>query len=78
MRHMHWLFEALGREYDKPNRTELDSALRQLLGLDETQTCYEVWAAIKALPAEEQEQLPAKVSELLEPPVPELATAVQG
>lgn len=67
MRHLHWLFEALGRPYDKPTRTQVDSALRGLLGLDEAQTCYEVWAAIKALPAEEQELLPERVSELLEP-----------
>lgn len=65
MRHLHWLFEALGRPYDKPNRTQIDLALRGLLGLDEARTCYEVWAAIKALPAEEMAMLPVRVSEVL-------------
>lgn len=67
MRHLHWLFEALGRPYDKPNRTVVDAALRKLVGLDETDTCYEVWAAIKALPSDKQESLAQLVSEMLEP-----------
>lgn len=61
MRHLHWLFEELGLDYDKPNRTWLDGVLRDITGLDASATCYEVWAAIKALPTVEQALLPDRI-----------------
>ena len=57
LRQMHWLFEALDLEYDKPNRKRVDAAIRAELGMPDDAHCPEVWSAIKALSQEEQEAL---------------------
>lgn len=66
MRHMHWLFDVLDRPYSDSGRREMDRALRQVLGLDESLHCPEVWSAIKGLTSEERDGLPARLSEVLE------------
>jgi hypothetical protein len=65
MQHMHWLFEALDLPYDKPQRIRVDRALRQVIGTPEGAKCPEVWAAVKALPAEDRSALPAQIGPLL-------------
>ena len=57
MRHMDWLFDALGIESDKANRRRVDTALREVLGSAEGDHCPEVWAAYKALDDDEREAL---------------------
>ena len=49
MRHMDWLFDALGLQSDKDNRRRVDTAIRAELGVAEDAHCPEVWAAVKAL-----------------------------
>jgi hypothetical protein len=64
-RHMGWLFEALELPFDKTERRQVDSALRQVLRTPEGAHCPEVWAAIKALSDDERAGLPAEVSAVL-------------
>ena len=64
-RHLMPLFDALELPYDQPNRRKVDTALREMFGLDDSAHCPEVWACIKALPAEEFAALPARVAEHL-------------
>ena len=64
-RHMRWLFDALDLEYDKANRTRVDTAIRKVLGLAEGARCPEVWSSIKALQPEARDRLPARVAEVL-------------
>lgn len=61
MRHMDWLFEALGWPDDKEHRRRLDTALRAELELPEDAHCPEVWAAVKALSDEERAGLPGRL-----------------
>lgn len=60
MRHMGWLFDALDVEQDQDSRRQLDSAIRETLGLPEGAHCPEVWAAIK----ERRDELDALVPEI--------------
>ena len=46
-RHMGWLFESLGLEYDKPTRAKVHAAIADALGLPADAHCPEVWAALK-------------------------------
>ena len=64
-RHLGSLFESLGLEYDKPNRTWVDAAIREVLGVAEGAHCPEVWSAIKALSPAERDDLPARVVDAL-------------
>jgi hypothetical protein len=57
MRHMSWLFDALGVEDDKRTRTRADAALRQHLEMGPDAHCPEIWAAIKVLSPEERDAL---------------------
>ena len=66
LRNMHSLFEALGLEYDKPNRKRVDRAIRETIEAPAEWHCPEVWAAIKALPPGERDELPSRVAEALE------------
>ena len=52
-RHMTWLFEELGLEYDKANRRDVDTALRELLAVPAEAHCPEIWAAVKGLEPDE-------------------------
>jgi hypothetical protein len=56
-RHLGWVFEALDVPYDPPHRKQVDSALKDVLGLSSATHCPEVWAAIKALPEGELQSL---------------------
>lgn len=64
-RHLRWLFDALDLEYDKANRTRVDTAIREVLGLAQGVHCPEVWSSIKALQPEDRDSLPARVAEVL-------------
>jgi len=64
-RHLGSLFETLGLAYEKPERARVDAAIRQVLGFGPDAHCPQIWAAIKALPPEDREKLPAHVSEHL-------------
>ncbi len=57
LRQMHWLFDALDLDDDKPNRQRVDVAIRAELEMPESAKCPEVWAAIKALPDAQREAL---------------------
>lgn len=46
-RHLSWLFDDLGLDYDKGQRARVDSALHEVLGLAPEARCPEVWAAVK-------------------------------
>ena len=61
LRQMHWLFDALVLDYDKPNRELVDAAIRAELGMPESVRCPEVWAAIKALTDAQREALVPEV-----------------
>jgi hypothetical protein len=61
-RHLGWMFEALDLPYDKDNRRRVDTAIKQVLGLDTETHCPEVWSAIKALPQGELESLVPELS----------------
>lgn len=65
MRQMHWMFDALGLEYDKANRKRADLAIREILEMPDDAHCPEVWAAIKALTDDERAGLPAEVAKVL-------------
>jgi hypothetical protein len=65
MRHLTSMFETLELEYDKPNRTRVDAALRRLLGMGPEQHCTEIWAAYKALSDDERANLVPRVREAL-------------
>ncbi|NTW28336.1 MAG: hypothetical protein HGA39_03095 [Coriobacteriia bacterium] len=65
LRSMHWLFEALDLEYDKPSRKRVDAAIREVLGSPADAHCPEVWAAIKGLSEAERADLTPRVAELL-------------
>ena len=64
-RHLGSLFEALGLEYDKADRTRVDVAIREVLGVAEGAHCPEVWSAIKALSPAQRDELPARVADAL-------------
>ena len=64
-RHLGWLFESLGLEYEKANRVRVDTAIREVLGVAEGAHCPEVWSAIKALTPAERDDLPWRVAEVL-------------
>jgi hypothetical protein len=57
MRHMAWLFEALGLAYDAENRRRVDSALREVLAVGPDAHCPEIWAAVKTLDDADREAL---------------------
>ena len=65
MRHLHDLFDVLDLEYTAENREAVDGAIRDALDLADGESCPGVWSAIKELPPEERESLPAQVSERL-------------
>lgn len=65
MRHMAWLFEALGLPDDRPQRIRVDAALREALDISGGAHCPEVWSAIKALSAEERTALVPRLRDLL-------------
>lgn len=65
MRHLEDVFVALGLEYDKPNRTRVDAALRPLLGMGPQQHCPEIWAAYKALSDSERAALVPQIAKAL-------------
>jgi len=65
LRHMKDVFEALGLEYDKPNRKRVDAAVRQILSIPADEHCPEVWAAVKALPDDERTLLVGRIGESL-------------
>lgn len=65
MRHMQWLFDALGIESDKVHRRLVDTALRSVLGSAEDDHCPEVWAAYKALNEEARAALVPTLRETL-------------
>jgi len=66
MRHLGQLFEVLGLEYDAASRARVDAAIRDTLGLGPGPACPEVWAALKALSADERDALPSQVVARLE------------
>lgn len=66
MRHLDWLFEALGLESDKDNRRRLDTALRSALSTAEDAHCPEIWAALKALSEDERAALVPRLRGSLE------------
>ena len=49
-RHLHWLFEALELEYDRPNRLRVDRAVRQVLDIGLDVPCGQVWLAAARMP----------------------------
>lgn len=57
LRHMDWLFEALGLEYIAENRARIDAALRAIFGLPVEAGCPVLWATIKSLSDDEREAL---------------------
>lgn len=57
LRHMDWLFEALGLEYIAENRARIDAALRAIFGLPVEAGCPALWATIKSLSDDEREAL---------------------
>jgi len=59
---MTWLFEAVGLEYNKPNRKLVDEVVREAVGLEAPAYCPEAWAAVKALTDDERSALAASVS----------------
>ena len=66
MRHMAWLFDALGVDDDKRNRKRADVALRAHFGMGDDAHCPEIWAAIKALSPEERDALVPVVGDALD------------
>lgn len=66
MRHMQWMFDELGLPDHKKNRTRADAAIRQVLQIDDAAHCPEVWAAIKALSADERDDLVPRVGAALD------------
>ena len=66
MRHMDWLFDELSLSSDKKNRAQVDSAIRQVLGLPDDAHCPDVWGAIKHLSDDERFDLAPHVAEILE------------
>ncbi len=65
MRQMKWLFEALDLPYEKPQRVQVDAALRRLLATPEGAHCPEIGSAIKALSDDEQRELVPQVRHIL-------------
>lgn len=66
MRNMHWLFEALDLPYEKAERTRVDLALRDELGIErEGCKCPEVNRALKALSDDERLALVPRLKERL-------------
>lgn len=61
-RHLGYLFDTLGLEYDKANRARVDAAIREVLGVPEGAHCPEVWSAIKALAPDDRESLPGRLA----------------
>jgi hypothetical protein len=66
MRHMAWLFDAVGLPDGKTERRRLDTALRQVLGTPDDAHCPEVWAAYKSLTDDEHIALVPRVREALD------------
>lgn len=64
-RHLLPLFETLGLDYDKESRRAVDGAIRDLLAMPEDAKCPEIWAALKALPPEARDELPARLADFL-------------
>ncbi len=64
-RHLGWLFDSLGLEYDKANRVRVDAAIREVMGVPEDARCAEVWSSIKSLSLAERDDLPARVADVL-------------
>ena len=64
-RHLLPLFEAPGLEYEADSRKGIDTAIRLILDLSEDARCPQVWSAPKALPPQDFESLPSRVSESL-------------
>lgn len=62
LRHMDWLFEALGLEYIAENRARIDAALRAIFGLPVEAGCPVLWATIKSLSDDEREALAPAVA----------------
>lgn len=46
-RHLGWLFQSLGLEYEKATRDRVHSALVEMLDLEQDAHCPEVWAELK-------------------------------
>lgn len=65
LRHMRWLFDSLGLEYDKANRQRVDVAVRQVLHVPAEARCPDVWSAVKDLSPDERAGLPSQVAESL-------------
>ncbi len=65
LRHMHDLFEVLGLDYDKPNRSRVDKAIRESLAIPGDASCSQVWSQIKAMSQSERDSIPGSVSRLL-------------
>jgi hypothetical protein len=63
MRHLDWMFDALGIDSDKANRRLVDTELHRLLGLDAGAHCPEVWAAYKVLSDDERMALVPELRE---------------
>jgi hypothetical protein len=68
MRNLRSMFDALGLEYDKVNRTRVDRAIRSIVRTPDGAHCPEVWSALKSLTPQESAELPARVSDLLRTP----------
>jgi hypothetical protein len=64
-RHLGWLFDSLGLDYDKANRVRVDAAIREVLGIADDARCPDVWESIKALSPDERDRLPARLSDVL-------------
>jgi len=65
MRHMDWLFDALGISSDKSSRRAVDGALREILAMPDDAHCPEIWAAIKAMSPLDRDELVPEVADRL-------------
>lgn len=59
------LFDTLGLDYDKTNRKRVDEAIKDILGMSADEQCPAVWAGIKALSPQDQQDLSANVAQRL-------------
>jgi len=60
---MDWLFDELALPYDKKTRAQVDSAIRDVLGLGDEAHCPEIWRAVKALSTEECDNFASRIGE---------------